>query len=419
MTASRPVTTTVAGLPNDQDASGRSFGDDVVARLSEVIRSGTLTATKGAMTPLLEQRFAELLGVRHAVTCSSGTAAIHAAVAALDLEPGSEVVTTAVTDMGALAPLLYQGLIPVFADVEATTGNITPATVEAVWSERTRAVIATHLFGRPADVYALRRLADERGVTLIEDAAQAFQAKAGGRPVGSIGHVGCFSFQQGKHITSGEGGIVVTNEDALAHEIRLFVNKSWPYGEAEPDHRKLGLNYRITELQSAVLTAQLPHLPAFVAHRQRMATRLVTWLEGVPGVLPAVAAPGDQHAYWRYPLVVQRQVLPTGVSAIAAALQERGVAAAPRYIGKPAFRCGLFAQQHTLGTSHWPFTLARPAALDYDAGRFPGTFDFLDAVVVIGMNERYEERHVDLLADTIRSTVESLPHGRRKGGAVA
>ena len=413
MTAPTRPSTATTRLPNDQDATGRSFGHDVIERLAEVIASGTLTATKGAMTPALEQQFAALLGVRHAIACSSGTAAVHASVAALALEPGDEVITTSVTDMGALAPLLFQGVIPVFADIDPLTGNVTPATVDAAWTDRTRAVIVTHLFGNPADAVTLRRIVDDRGATLIEDAAQAFLATNGGRPVGTIGHVGCFSFQQGKHITSGEGGVVVTDDDALAREVRLFVNKSWPYGEAGPDHRKLGLNYRITELQSAVLLAQLPRLPEFVAHRQRLAERLTVQLKDVEGVVPATAGPGDAHAYWRYPLVVRREVLPDGVSAIAAALQERGVVAAPRYIGKPAFRCGLFAQHRTLGTSGWPFTLARPEALDYSEARFPGTFAFLDSVVVIAFNERFEEHHVDLLAETISAAVD---RETKKGG---
>ena len=403
-----PVAAAAIELPNDQDASGRSFDERTIELLREVVCSGTLTATKGAMTPALEREFAQLVGARHAIACSSGSAAIHGALAALDLEPGDEVVTTSITDMGALSPILYQGLIPVFADVDPVTGNVTAETVESVWSNRTRAVIVTHLFGSPADVPSIRALAEERGAFVIEDAAQSFLSRKQGRTVGTMGNVGCFSFQQGKHITSGEGGVVVTDDDSLAREVRTFVNKSWPYGESNPDHRKLGLNYRITELQSAVLLAQLPHLTEFVAHRQGLAAQFAEGLINVPGVTAPVPELGDEHVYWRYPLIIDQAALPNGVNAIAAALRARGVAAAPRYIGKPAFQCGIFADRKTLGSSSWPFSLARPDALDYSAERYPGSFGYLDSVVVVPWNERFLPEHVDLLVQTVRAAVAQI-----------
>jgi dTDP-4-amino-4,6-dideoxygalactose transaminase len=347
-----------------------------------------------------------MLGVGHAIACSSGSAAVHSAIAALELEPGDEVITTSITDIGALAPLLYQGLVPVFADVDPMTGNVTAGTVEAVWSERTRAVIATHLFGNPADVPAIRRIAERTGAVVVEDAAQAFLASKDGAVVGTMGHLGAFSFQQGKHITSGEGGVVVTDDADLAHEVRLFVNKSWPYGQPDPDHRKLGLNYRITELQSAVLRAQLHRLPELVAHRARLAERFADGVADLDGVTVVPPEEGDAAVWWRLPLIVDTDVLPGGVDRISAGFRVRGVGAAPRYIGKPAFRCGVFADQRTFGSSSWPFSLARPEAVDYSAERFPGTFAFLDSVVVVPWNEKFTEEHVDLLVESVHDALE-------------
>ncbi len=395
-------------LPNDQDGTGRSFDESTIDLLRLVIESGTLTATKGAMTPALEAEFTSMLGVGHAIACSSGSAAVHSAIAALELEPGDEVITTAITDIGALSPLLYQGLIPVFADVDPMTGNVTAETIEAVWSERTRAVIVTHLFGNPADVPTIRRIAERSGAVVIEDAAQAFLASKGDALVGTMGHLGAFSFQQGKHITSGEGGIVVTDDADLAHEVRLFVNKSWPYGQPDPDHCKLGLNYRITELQSAVLRAQLHRLPALVAHRARLAGRFADGVADLDGVTVVLPVEGDAAVWWRLPLMVDNDVLPGGVDRISAGFRARGVGAAPRYIGKPAFRCGVFADQRTFGSSRWPFTLARPQAVDYSAALFPGTFAFLDSVVVVPWNEKFTEEHVDLLLETVHESLDLL-----------
>ena len=139
-------------LPSDQDSSGRNLGEAELAFLQEVIESGTLTATKGRMVKLFAEEFARILGARHATACSSGTAAIHAAVAALDPEPGDEIVTTAITDMGALTPIVYQGAIPVFADVDPRTWNVTAQTIERCLSPKTKAIIVSHLFGNPCDM---------------------------------------------------------------------------------------------------------------------------------------------------------------------------------------------------------------------------------------------------------------------------
>ena len=200
------------GLPSDQDASGRSFGAAELARLRAVIESGTLTATKGAQTPELEARVAALTHRRHAIACSSGTAAVHAAIAALDPEPGDEIVTTAITDMGALMPMLYQGAIPVFADVDPGTGMVTAESVAAACSPRTRAVMVTHLFGLPAPVDEIVHGAAATGLPVVEDCAQAYLTERDGRPVGSFGLAACFSTQQGKHLATGEGGLVVTDD---------------------------------------------------------------------------------------------------------------------------------------------------------------------------------------------------------------
>jgi len=146
-------------LPSDQEASGRTLGEEELGLLAEVIRSGTLISTKGTFVKTLEKQFADLLGVKYAHACTSGTAAIHAAVAALDLNPGEEIITSPITDMGALTPILYQGAIPVFADVDPRTGNITADTIAPCLSERTRAIIVTHLFGNPCDMSAILTLA--------------------------------------------------------------------------------------------------------------------------------------------------------------------------------------------------------------------------------------------------------------------
>jgi len=402
-----PVATShpVLTLPSDQDSSGRLLGQEEIACLTESIESGTLTSTKGRFVRTLEERFADVMGVKHAYACASGTAAIHCAVAAVNPEPGDEIVTSPITDMGALTPILYQAAIPVFADVDPKTYNVTAKTIEPCLSERTKAIIVTHLFGNPCEMGEIMELANARNIPVIEDCAQAYLTRYDGRLVGSIGAIGCFSLQQGKHITTGEGGLVTTNDSALGRHMYLFINKAWGYGDPKPDHYFLALNYRMSELQGAVAVAQLPKLKTSVANRVAAAARLTEKLSGLPGIETPWTGPLSTHTYWKYCLRVDGNVIPGGATGLAKLLKERGIASAPRYIQKPAFMCEVFQRQRTFGNSRFPFTLARPEAVDYDRSRFPGAFEALDGVLVLPWNERYAEEHVDYIAECVQDAV--------------
>lgn len=395
-------------LPNDQDASGRSFGAEEIAAIDAVLASGTLTSTKGAYVRFLERDVARLFGVRYAFACASGSAAVHTAVAALDLEPGDEVVTTPITDMGALTPILYQAAIPVFADVDPQTYNVTAATIERVLSERTKAIVVTHLFGNPAEMGEILALADARGIPVIEDAAQAFGATFCGRPVGTLGRIGCFSLQQGKHITCGEGGIVVTDDEALARRMYLFINKAWGYGDPNPDHYFLALNYRLSELQGAVAYAQLRKLDDHVAIRRERARQLNDALSGIEGIEPPYTSERAEPSYWKYAIRIDPQIYPGGPHAFAKALKDANVSSVPRYIQKPAFMCEIFQARRTFGTSSFPFTLARPEALNYQIDAFPGTAEALAHVLVLPLNERYTYEHIVYVASAIADAAQRL-----------
>jgi len=402
----------VVRLPSDQDATGRSFGPEELEAVAEVLRSGRLNTTRGRWGAELERAVAGLCRREHAVACSSGTAAVHAAIVALDLEPGDEVVTTPITDMGAISPILAQGCIPVFADTDPRTGVPTPETVEAVCSDRTRAIVVTHLFGVPGPLEAFRALADRRGLALIEDCAQAWGACRGPHPVGSVGDLACFSLQQGKHVTCGEGGVVVATDAARERRARLWVNKAWPYGDPDPDHEFLAGNARMTELQAAVAGVQLHRLETGIEARRSAADRLFGALADVEGVEPVPVDRGDRATWWRIPLLVDEAVIPGGPDALAAPLAASGVPAAGRYIRRPAFACRLFRERRTFGTSTWPFSLARPEALDHRPERFPGTFAFLRRVLVLPWNERITPAHVDALAEALAAAVRRAQGAR-------
>ncbi len=392
-------------LPSDQNASGRTLGEEEIALVTEALRSGTLTSTKGTFVKTLEQRFAEMLGVKYAYACSSGSGAVHTAIAAVDPEPGDEIITTSITDMGALTPILYQGAIPVFADVDPRTWNVTAETIASCISDRTKAIIVTHLFGNPCDMTAIMKLADDRGIPVIEDCAQSFLATHSGQAVGTIGAVGCFSLQQGKHITTGEGGIVTTNDDALARRMFLFINKAFGYGDPNPDHYFIALNSRMCELQGAVAVAQLSKLWGCVEHRRIAAKKMTQKLQGLAGIETPYYDDRNTHVYWKYCLRVDSSIVPDGAVGLAKKLKERGIFSAPRYIQKPAFQCMIFEQQRTFGSSRFPFTLARPEAVDYTPSKFPGTFSGLEAVLVLPWNEAYTDEHIEYIADAIREAL--------------
>lgn len=397
----------IVKLPSDQDISGRTFGAEEIAAVTEVLQSGVLITTKGKYGKLLEKEFAEKLGVKYAYACNSGSAAVHVAIAAINPNPGDEIITTSITDMGALTPIIFQGAIPVFADVCPKTLNVTAQTIEKVLSPKTKAIIVTHLFGNPCQMKEIMELADSKGIPVIEDTAQSFMAMCDGKYAGTISTVGAFSFQQGKQMTTGEGGIVVTNDDEIARRMYLFINKAWGYGDQNPDHYFASLNYRMTELQAAVSYEQLKKLDYSVSQRQKMAALLDEKIKDIDGIESYKPAEGSTMTYWKFCLRVDDTKIQDGSVGLAKALKVYDVASAPRYVVKPAYKCMVFRDQNTFGDSHYPFNLARPEAVDYNDDNFQGTIKGLHDVLVLPINEKYEEHHIEFLASSIREAVET------------
>ncbi len=408
MTAKAPDQKPTVSLPSDQDSSGRTLGHEELALLAEAIRSAMLFSPKGRFVKELEADFARATGARHAYACTSGSAAVHVAVAAIDPEPGDEIVTTPITDMGALTTILYQGAIPVFADVDPLTCNVTAKTIEARLSPKTKAIIVTHLFGCPCNMTEIMELANARSIPVIEDAAQALGARHRGRHVGTIGAIGCFSLQQGKHITTGEGGLVISDDPALARRVFLHINKAWGYGDSNPDHYFMALNYRMSELQGAVAAAQLPKLPDIVQRRVHTAAQLTEMLRGLPGIELPPTVDGDLHTFWKYCLRVDPEIVQGGSPGLGKELKDLGIPSAPRYIQKPAFECQVFREQRTFGTRRYPCTRARPEAVDYDRAKFPGVYSGLERILVLPWNENYTDEHVRHIGTSIIDAVHRL-----------
>jgi perosamine synthetase len=306
--------------------------------------------------------------------------------------------------MGAITPILYQTAIPVFADVDPLTYNVTAATIAKKVTRRTRAVIVTHLFGNACDMDPIVDLCRQKNIKLIEDCAQAFGCTYNGKPVGTMGDIGAFSLQQTKHMTAGEGGMVVARDEALSRRMRLFIDKAWGYGDPKPDHYFLAMNYRMTELTGAVALAQFEKLPAMVKARVTMAERLTQKIEGLPGVKPPKKTPGCAPVYWRYALRVDRNA-----DAFGAKLKEAGIFCAPRYVQKLAFECEVLRDQRTFGKSRFPYVGEQRRGepeIVYRVEDTPGAVEALAGVVVLPWNEKYTEQHVDFIADNIRRVAQ-------------
>ena len=384
-------------LPSTNDAAGRTIGPEEEEAVLRVLRSGMLSGVWGTEVKALQREFAEMMGSTCAVACSSGTAALHLAVAAVDPAPGDEIIVPPISDMGTVLPVIAQNAVPVFADLDPHTGCLDPDDVRRRITSRTRAILVVHLFGAAARVKELRRIADEAGVMLIEDCAQAYLTRetADGPLVGTIGHLGCFSLQQTKHITTGDGGLVITDDEHLARSMRLFADKAWPRDTGERTYLSFALNYRMPELSGAVARVQLTKLNGIVERRRRSADRLRAALAQLRGV--TTPAPGGIHAYWYYPLVIDG-LDHEGLRRFAAALNAEGVPCVAGYIARPLYQEPVLSEPTAYGGSGYPIR----GRATYPDGDCPVAEALVSTrLLALPWNENYTDEQVDAMAEAI------------------
>ncbi|MDQ7819516.1 MAG: DegT/DnrJ/EryC1/StrS family aminotransferase [Armatimonadota bacterium] len=273
-------------------------------RVLEVLESGQLVA--GRQVAEFEQAFARYLGVREAVATSSGTAALQVALQACGIGPGDVVVTTPFTFAATSNAVLHAGARPVFADVDACTGNLDPQAVEeAVRRHRARAILCVHLYGMPCEMDALVEVAARHGALLVEDCAQAHGARYRGRPVGTFGAAAIFSFYPSKNMTTGEGGMVVTDDPRVAARARLLVNVGQRPGH-DYVYEEVGHNFRMTDIAAALGIGQLQHLDAWNARRREHARRYTAAFASLEWVVPPPEPPEVVPAYNTYTVRVPR-----------------------------------------------------------------------------------------------------------------
>lgn len=256
-------------------------------QLLDVLDSGRWSELSGPKVIEFSQDFAAFQGANYAVCTTSGTTALEAALEALEVGPGDEVITSAWTFIATASAILTLGAHPVFVDIDPTTNTIDPDRIRAAITPKTKAIVPVHIGGLPADMDGILDVARSAGIPVLEDACQAWGAEWNGHGVGSIGELGCFSFQESKNITAGEGGAVVTNDEELFGRVWSIHNSGrTPSGTGMFDHAMVGRNLRMTEWQAAILLAQLGRLPAQMARRDDAALRLTEALREIPGLEP-------------------------------------------------------------------------------------------------------------------------------------
>ncbi len=353
------------------------------------------------------KRAVQELAAPYAVATSSGTASLHVAVGAAGVEPGMEVITSPITDMGTCIAILYQNAIPIFADVDPRTYNLTAQTIEAAITERTRAVIVVHLRGSPCDMEPIVELCRRRSLFLIEDCAQAWGATYRGKPVGNFGQVGCYSLNNFKHLSCGDGGLVVTQDEKLHHACHNYADKFYDRAGHGDRLSALAPNYRMSELQGAVALAQFDKLHSIANKRHTLAEQLTMELAGLRGILPPRVVDGAFASDWFYMFRVDPKVLGFSRDEFTVRMGAEGIPAGAGYIAQPICQVPVFLKKSFFPGGVWPAEVIAGRTYDYRTMKVPIAEQVLASAVTLQIHEGLSPADVNDYARAVKKVVGS------------
>jgi perosamine synthetase len=279
-----------------------AIGEEEIEAVVSALRRGEISGSFGESIPKFEEKFAAYCGCKHGVAVSSGTSALHLAVAAAGISPGEEVLVSASTNIASALAIYHNGAIPVPVDSENRTWNLDLDLIESLITPKTRAIIPVHLYGHPVDMDRLCAIAAKYNLVVIEDCAEAHGATCRGKMTGSFGDMGCFSFYANKIITTGEGGMITTNNKKLAEKLRLLRNLAFTIPRFR--HEEAGYNFRITGYQAAMGIVQCSKIEQIIASKKRMAVAYNECLSSIPGLQLPHEEDWARHVYWMYGVVV-------------------------------------------------------------------------------------------------------------------
>lgn len=407
-----------------------SIGEDEVNAASAVIRTGVLSAYIGAPgegfmggphVRAFEAQAAAYFGVRHAIAVNSWTSGLIAAVGAIGIEPGDEIITSPWTMAATATAILHFNGIPVFADIDPVSFNLDPASVERMISPRTRAILAVDIFGQSADMKALRQIATRHGLKLISDTAQAPGARYFDAYAGAQADIGGYSLNYHKHIHCGEGGILVTNDDRLADRLRLIRNHAEAVIRSDDPvelANLLGYNFRLGEIEAAIASVQLTKLKPRVDSRQRAARQLDQALSELPGLATPVVSAGCTHVYYVYGMTLDLKALGVSRQQLVDALRAEGV---PGIVNgyQNLHLLPMFKHKIAYGSKGFPWTSPYCSRdIQYGPGTCP-VAEELHARTFLGLNLcmcEYKPQDVELLIGAFRKVWANLDVLRRAAG---
>lgn len=363
-------------------------------------RGGAFDRYGGEEVDAYEKEFAKFFGVKYAAACSAGTAAVHTALGALELDPLSEVISAPITDNGAVMPIVWCGCIPIPADADPETMNMDPKSVEKRINRNTKAIIAGHIAGSPCDMGAIMRLSRKHGIPVIEDCSQSHAAEYKGKFCGAIGHLGVFSLMSGKHSTAGgQGGMVITNDEELYWKAKRFADRGKAFGIDKANGSvMLGLNYRMTELEAAIGRVQLKKIPTIVGNRRKVVDRIGRNIKGLKAVRLGKVVKGGRSAYWFLFIRVDESRLKVTKDQFARAVAAEGIPAAARYDAIP-FHQDWMTKRATFGRSRWPWSLYKKN-IDY-TDMVPNAYRANDLHFRVNVHECYGAREADDMAEAL------------------
>ena len=394
--------------------TGKRFGKEELTLLEEALEQNTLFYWRGNMTRRFCQKFADMYGAKYCAASSSGTAAIHVALGAVGVGPGDEVITSPITDMGSVIGILFQNATPIFADLDPNSYNMTAESVAAKITDKTKAIVVVHLAGNAAEIDKIVELAHGKGIYVIEDCAQAYGCKYNGKYVGTFGDIGCYSLNDFKHISAGDGGMILTDNEEFYHNAVMFADKNYNrFGtQVAKNVSTLGINYRMNELTAAVGIAQLDKVEDICAKRHAYGDKLNKALQGIPGLYPHKVLPGCECSYWFYMLRIDAEEFGADRNEFAKALQAEGVPAGAGYIPNCVYQYDMFRNRTAYpGGSNYPF-----GDTCYQDGDCPNAEAILKTAVTLVVNEFYTEED---LADTVRAVRKVCAYfAARKEGKV-
>lgn len=378
--------------------AGKRFGKEELVLLEEALEQNTLFYWKGKMTKHFCQKFADMYGAKYCAASSSGTASIHVALGAVGVGPGDEVITSPITDMGSVIGILFQNAVPIFADLDPNSYNMTAESVAAKITDKTKAIVVVHLAGNAAEIDKIVELAHSKGIYVIEDCAQSYGCKYKGKYVGTFGDIGCFSLNDFKHISAGDGGMILTDNEEFYHNAVMFADKNYNrFGsEVAKNVSTLGINYRMNELTAAVGIAQLDKVEDICAKRHVYGDALNAALQGIPGLYPHKVLPDCECSYWFYMLRINAEEFGADRDEFAKALNAEGIPAGAGYIPYCVYQYDMFKNRTAYpGGTNYPF-----GNTEYKEGDCPVAEEILKTSVKLFVNEFYTEQD---LQDTIKA----------------